>query len=185
MGLGVGLRHTKRARARADTQSTLNPTLPTRWPVSHRPRARPGSGKGEIIIMPCCYDGLTARMVEAAGFDLTFMVHHTLAHAPLHAYTHARERARMHACTRTLPHSQHKCNTCTRVRTSHAQHSAHVTQHTTHLAPNTQHASRTGTHTHTSMAHFKCSSSLPKHDICIFNRLDLASRRSMGCRTPS
>lgn len=26
-----------------------------------------------IIVMPCCYDGLTARMVERAGFELTFM----------------------------------------------------------------------------------------------------------------
>lgn len=27
----------------------------------------------ELTIMPCCYDGLTARLVEQAGFDLTFM----------------------------------------------------------------------------------------------------------------
>lgn len=27
----------------------------------------------EILIMPCCYDGLTARLVEDAGFPLTFM----------------------------------------------------------------------------------------------------------------
>jgi 2-methylisocitrate lyase-like PEP mutase family enzyme len=26
-----------------------------------------------ITLMPCCYDGLTARLVEQAGFDLTFM----------------------------------------------------------------------------------------------------------------
>lgn len=26
-----------------------------------------------LTIMPCCYDGLTARLVEQAGFDLTFM----------------------------------------------------------------------------------------------------------------
>lgn len=25
------------------------------------------------IIMPCCYDGLTAKLIENAGFDLTFM----------------------------------------------------------------------------------------------------------------
>lgn len=30
-------------------------------------------GKGEILVMPCCYDGLTARLVEDAGFPLTFM----------------------------------------------------------------------------------------------------------------
>lgn len=30
--------------------------------------------KGEsIIVMPCCYDGLTAKLVERAGFQLTFM----------------------------------------------------------------------------------------------------------------
>lgn len=27
----------------------------------------------ELTIMPCCYDGLTARLVEQAGFNLTFM----------------------------------------------------------------------------------------------------------------
>lgn len=27
----------------------------------------------EMTIMPCCYDGLSARIVEAAGFNLTFM----------------------------------------------------------------------------------------------------------------
>ena len=26
-----------------------------------------------IILMPCCYDGLTATLVEKAGFNLTFM----------------------------------------------------------------------------------------------------------------
>jgi len=26
-----------------------------------------------LTLMPCCYDGLTARLVEEAGFDLTFM----------------------------------------------------------------------------------------------------------------
>ncbi|CAM9327744.1 unnamed protein product, partial [Choristocarpus tenellus] len=29
--------------------------------------------KDDILIMPCCYDGLTARLVESAGFPLTFM----------------------------------------------------------------------------------------------------------------
>jgi len=28
---------------------------------------------GELSVMPCCYDGLTARLVEAAGFEVTFM----------------------------------------------------------------------------------------------------------------
>ncbi|GLE05696.1 hypothetical protein PINS_up014742 [Pythium insidiosum] len=26
-----------------------------------------------IIVMPCCYDGLTAKLIERAGFELTFM----------------------------------------------------------------------------------------------------------------
>jgi len=26
-----------------------------------------------ILHMPCCYDGLTARLVERAGFEVTFM----------------------------------------------------------------------------------------------------------------
>ena len=29
--------------------------------------------KSSITLMPCCYDGITARLVENAGFDLTFM----------------------------------------------------------------------------------------------------------------
>lgn len=29
--------------------------------------------RDEIIIMPCCYDGLSARLVEMHGFPLTFM----------------------------------------------------------------------------------------------------------------
>lgn len=28
---------------------------------------------GKIAVMPCCYDGLTARLVERAGFGVTFM----------------------------------------------------------------------------------------------------------------
>ena len=26
-----------------------------------------------IIVMPCCYDGLTAKLIEREGFQLTFM----------------------------------------------------------------------------------------------------------------
>ncbi len=29
--------------------------------------------RNDLITMPCCYDGLTARLVENAGFELTFM----------------------------------------------------------------------------------------------------------------
>jgi len=28
---------------------------------------------GKLTLMPCCYDGLTARLVEDSGFPLTFM----------------------------------------------------------------------------------------------------------------
>ena len=31
------------------------------------------SSNGTITIMPCCYDGITAKLIESAGFDLTFM----------------------------------------------------------------------------------------------------------------
>jgi 2-methylisocitrate lyase-like PEP mutase family enzyme len=31
------------------------------------------SNDTKTIIMPCCYDGLTAKLIESAGFDLTFM----------------------------------------------------------------------------------------------------------------
>ena len=29
--------------------------------------------KGQILVMPCCYDGLTAKLIERSGFQLTFM----------------------------------------------------------------------------------------------------------------
>lgn len=31
------------------------------------------SGEAPIILMPCCYDGLTARLVAQSGFNATFM----------------------------------------------------------------------------------------------------------------
>ena len=30
-------------------------------------------GEGRLIVMPCCYDALSAKLIEAAGFPLTFM----------------------------------------------------------------------------------------------------------------
>jgi len=36
-------------------------------------RLRALLGAGGLIVMPCCFDALSARMVEAAGFPLTFM----------------------------------------------------------------------------------------------------------------
>lgn len=32
-----------------------------------------------LLVMPCCYDGLTARLVERAGFPLTFMSGYSVA----------------------------------------------------------------------------------------------------------
>jgi len=31
------------------------------------------SSSGKILKMPCCYDGLTAKLVESHAFPLTFM----------------------------------------------------------------------------------------------------------------
>ena len=30
-------------------------------------------GEGRLIVMPCCFDALSAKLIEAAGFPLTFM----------------------------------------------------------------------------------------------------------------
>lgn len=32
-----------------------------------------GNGKETPILLPCCYDGLSARLVARAGFEATFM----------------------------------------------------------------------------------------------------------------
>lgn len=29
--------------------------------------------KNDLTIMPCCYDGMTAKLIEEAGFEITFM----------------------------------------------------------------------------------------------------------------
>lgn len=43
-------------------------------PISQRTIAlRRMLSSEELTVMPCCYDGFSARMVEAAGFNLTFM----------------------------------------------------------------------------------------------------------------
>jgi 2-methylisocitrate lyase-like PEP mutase family enzyme len=36
-------------------------------------RLRALLGEGRLIVMPCCYDALSAKLIEAAGFPLTFM----------------------------------------------------------------------------------------------------------------
>lgn len=41
-------------------------------PGATRLRSLLTRGEG-LLLMPCCYDGLTARLVEQAGFELTFM----------------------------------------------------------------------------------------------------------------
>lgn len=46
---------------------------PSPEPASPAARLRALLGAGRLIVMPCCFDALSARMVEAAGFPLTFM----------------------------------------------------------------------------------------------------------------
>ena len=47
----------------------MNSTGPTSTAV----RLRELLGEGRLIVMPCCYDALSAKLIEAAGFPLTFM----------------------------------------------------------------------------------------------------------------
>ncbi len=35
--------------------------------------SRGGAGYEGPLVMPCCFDALSARLIEAAGFPLTFM----------------------------------------------------------------------------------------------------------------
>ena len=42
-------------------------------------RLRRVLGSGKLSLMPCCYDGLSARLIERAGFDLTFMSGYSVA----------------------------------------------------------------------------------------------------------
>lgn len=41
--------------------------------ISNADKLRKLLSQPEILVMPCCYDGLTAKLVENAGFPLTFM----------------------------------------------------------------------------------------------------------------
>ena len=52
--------------------------------------------KPEILVMPCCYDGLTARLVEDAGFTSTFMTGFGVSAAHGMPDTQARDKR----CTR-------------------------------------------------------------------------------------
>ncbi len=46
-------------------------------------RLRALLGQGRLIVMPCCFDALSARLIEAAGFPLTFMSGFAVAAARL------------------------------------------------------------------------------------------------------
>ncbi len=42
-----------------------------------------GDGSGGPLVMPCCFDALSARLIEAAGFPLTFMSGYAVSAARL------------------------------------------------------------------------------------------------------
>lgn len=46
-------------------------------------RLRALLGEGRLIVMPCCFDALSARLIEEAGFPLTFMSGFAVAAARL------------------------------------------------------------------------------------------------------
>mmetsp|Transcript_20227 Transcript_20227/g.47208 ORF Transcript_20227/g.47208 Transcript_20227/m.47208 type:complete len:355 (-) Transcript_20227:153-1217(-) len=63
-------RHAKSPLAEdADANSAVTP----RRTVSAAARLRQLLAEKRLIVTPCCYDGLTARLIESAGFELTFM----------------------------------------------------------------------------------------------------------------
>lgn len=43
------------------------------WPNPKADRVRGLLAQGGLITMPCCFDGMSARLIEQAGFDLTFL----------------------------------------------------------------------------------------------------------------
>ncbi len=47
--------------------------LPARKPPSAPDRLRALLAEGRLIVMPCCFDALSAKLIEQAGFPLTFM----------------------------------------------------------------------------------------------------------------
>lgn len=63
------------SRSKISTSSTSLPmTIKPLTSTEDRVKAlRSMLSSKTITLMPCCYDGLTARLVEQAGFDLTFM----------------------------------------------------------------------------------------------------------------
>lgn len=55
---------------------TLTPSSPFGLPPPERLRRlleATDSGEAPILLLPCCYDGLTARLVGLSGFNATFM----------------------------------------------------------------------------------------------------------------
>lgn len=65
--------HGTPANRRLCKNSGLNMVSSPAKPSSAADKLRDLLSKPEILTMPCCYDGLTARLVEDAGFPLTFM----------------------------------------------------------------------------------------------------------------
>ena len=57
-------------------------TQPTASPAK-RLRAMLESHKGPAIVMPCCFDALSARLIEQSGFPITFMSGFAVASARL------------------------------------------------------------------------------------------------------
>ena len=53
--------------------SLPRPASPASAAASRTATLRELLQRDSIVLMPCCYDGLTARLVEQAGFELTFM----------------------------------------------------------------------------------------------------------------
>lgn len=65
----------------------------------------------EILIMPCCYDGLTARLVEDNGFPLTFMTGFGVSGAHGLPDTQARGTfLSLHECSRVCNGRSSLCN---------------------------------------------------------------------------
>ncbi len=53
--------------------SDMPPLLPPRRLPSAPDRLRALLAEGRLIVMPCCFDALSARLIEQAGFPLSFM----------------------------------------------------------------------------------------------------------------
>jgi len=47
--------------------------MPIPYPNPAAEQLRALLAKGDIVTMPCCFDGMSAKLIEQAGFDLTFL----------------------------------------------------------------------------------------------------------------